>query len=121
MSRILVIEDDELIRTSLIEMLQMEDYDVVEAGNGVHGLDLAFHEQPDLIICDVMMPELNGYEVLSALQTQPETSSIPFIFLTARADRPDITKGLQLGARAYLTKPFSRSELLTTLTGWLPT
>ncbi|MBT9317392.1 response regulator transcription factor [Leptothoe spongobia] len=113
MVKILVIEDEVEIRSNLIELLELEDYDVVGADNGVTGLIGAVEHTPDLIICDVMMPELDGYDVLQALRQDPKTLAIPFIFLTALADKGDIRRGMVLGADDYLTKPFARSDVLT--------
>ena len=113
MVKILVIEDEVEIRSNLLELLSIEDYDVVAADNGVTGLLGAIEHSPDLIICDVMMPELDGYHVLQALRQEPETLTVPFIFLTALANKGDIRRGMVLGADDYLTKPFTRSDVLT--------
>jgi DNA-binding response OmpR family regulator len=107
-----VIEDEPLVRANIVELLDAEDFDVVSAENGFMGALWAQENIPDLIICDVMMPEVNGYEVLSALRQEPMTATIPFIFLTAMADKADIRHGMELGADDYLTKPFTRAELL---------
>jgi len=112
MVKILVIEDEMEIRANLLELLALEGHDVIGADNGVTGLVGAMEFQPDLILCDVMMPELDGYDVLSALRQEPETALIPFIFLTAFADKGDIRQGMALGADDYLTKPFTCSEVL---------
>lgn len=112
MTKILVIEDEELVRANILEMLEAEEFETVGAANGQVGVQLAKQELPDLILCDVMMPELDGYSVLSALRELPETASIPFIFLTAKASKSDLRAGMELGADDYLTKPFSRNELL---------
>ncbi|MEM1238308.1 MAG: response regulator [Cyanobacteria bacterium P01_H01_bin.26] len=113
MVKILVIEDEVEIRSNLLELLNIEGYDVVAADNGVTGLLGAIEHSPDLIICDVMMPEIDGYYVLQALRQEPETLTVPFIFLTALANRGDIRRGMVLGADDYLTKPFTRSDVLT--------
>ena len=113
MVKILIIEDEVEIRSNLVELLGLEGYDVVSADNGVTGLLGAIEHTPDLIICDVMMPELNGYDVLQALRQDPKTLTIPFLFLTALADRGDIRRGMVLGADDYLTKPFTRGDVLT--------
>ncbi|HEY9845970.1 MAG TPA: response regulator [Candidatus Caenarcaniphilales bacterium] len=115
MTRILVIEDEEFVRLNLLELLEAEDFDVVGAPNGLIGALWALEHLPDLIICDVMMPELDGYSVLVSLREDPLTAAIPFIFLTAMADKADLRQGMQLGADDYLTKPFSREELLGTI------
>ncbi|MEM9486992.1 MAG: response regulator [Cyanobacteria bacterium P01_F01_bin.116] len=113
MVKILIIEDEVEIRSNLVELLDLEGYDVVSADNGVTGLLGAIENTPDLIICDVMMPELDGYDVLQALRQDPKTLNIPFLFLTALADKGDIRRGMVLGADDYLTKPFTRNDVLT--------
>lgn len=113
MAKVLVIEDEMEIRSNLLELLVLEGYEVVGADNGVTGLLGAIEHHPDLIICDVMMPELDGYDVLQALRQEPETLTIPFIFLTALANKGDIRRGMILGADDYLTKPFTRSDVLS--------
>ncbi|MEM9153074.1 MAG: response regulator [Cyanobacteria bacterium P01_F01_bin.3] len=115
MVKILVIEDEVEIRANLLELLDLEGYDMVGADNGITGLIGALEHQPDLILCDVMMPELDGYHVLRALRQEPETALIPFIFLTALADKGDIRQGMELGADDYLTKPFTRKEVISTI------
>ena len=112
MTKILVIEDEELIRENIVELLEAEDFEVLDADNGNVGVQLAYQHQPDLILCDVMMPELDGYGVLESLQRHPYTATIPFIFLTAKADLSDIRKAMRLGADDYLTKPCTAKELL---------
>ncbi len=112
MSKILVIEDELAVRENLIELLEAEDYQTYSTENGLIGILWAYNHLPDLIICDVMMPEIDGYEVLYNLQQDPLTASIPFIFLTAKADKTDIREGMNLGADDYLTKPFTRQEVL---------
>ncbi|WRH68311.1 MAG: EAL domain-containing protein [Planktothrix sp. GU0601_MAG3] len=115
MAKILVIEDEDLIRDNIIELLETENFGVFNAKNGKIGLQLAIQHQPDLILCDVMMPEIDGYGVLVALQKNPVTATIPFIFLTANSGVSDLRKGMQLGADDYLTKPFTPKELLKTI------
>ncbi|HZY81695.1 MAG TPA: response regulator [Cyclobacteriaceae bacterium] len=115
MKKILVIEDNLEIRENTAEILALANYEVVTAENGKRGVDLAVKEQPDLIICDIMMPELDGYGVLHILSKKPETASIPFIFVTAKTERSDIRKGMELGADDYLTKPFDDTELLNAI------
>ncbi len=112
MKKILVIEDDVAVRSSLVELLILEDFEVHQAEDGVIGVGMAQKYLPDLIICDVMMPELDGYGVLTQLHQIPATSNIPFIFLTAKADFTDLRQGMNLGADDYLTKPFTRVTLL---------
>ncbi len=115
MSKILVIEDEDLIRDNIVELLEAEDFEVFNAENGKIGVQLAFEHQPDLILCDVMMPELDGYGVLTALQKNPTTATIPFIFLTAKADLVDLRKAMQQGADDYITKPCTATELLKSI------
>ena len=112
MTTILVIEDESPIRELIAEMLMLEDFEVLQAGNGREGIEIAQNQCPNLIICDVMMPVLDGYGVLRALQQDTSTASIPFIFLTARGTKQDIRHGMNLGADDYLIKPFTQDELL---------
>src|SRR5687768_9157804 len=112
MKKILLIEDNQEIRENTAEILGLANYKVLEAENGKVGVELAKNEQPDLIICDIMMPQLDGYGVLHMLSKNPATSSIPFIFLTAKSEKEDFRKGMNLGADDYLTKPFDDLELL---------
>ena len=115
MNKILIIEDDHTLRRQLAELLRLEGYATREAANGRLGIDLAKTEAPDLIICDIMMPELDGFEVLKALRECPATACLPFIFLTARVEARDLRQGMNLGADDYLTKPFSTRELLNSV------
>ena len=110
--KILVVEDEVSIRDNLALMLRMEGFTLLEAANGVVGLALARQEMPDLILSDVMMPEMDGYGFLEALRADPQTAAIPFVFLTARSDRADRRRGMNLGADDYLGKPFTRDEVL---------
>ncbi len=112
MVKILLIEDDELVRENVLELLDAEGFDSLLAENGRIGIQVAQHNIPDLILCDVMMPEIDGYGVLSQIRQNPETMTIPFIFLTAKAAKGDFRAGMELGADDYLTKPFTRAELL---------
>lgn len=113
--KILLIEDNESMRENIAEILSLAHYNVISAANGKEGVNLAQQENPDLIICDIMMPELDGYGVLHMLSRQEETASIPFIFLTAKAERSDFRKGMEMGADDYLTKPFDDIELLNAI------
>lgn len=115
MTKILVIEDEKLVRENILDLLATEDFDTVAAANGKIGLNLASAESPDLILCDVMMPEIDGYGVLSTLRQDPITASIPFIFLTAKSAKFDFRQGMDMGADDYLTKPFTRAELLSAI------
>jgi CRP/FNR family transcriptional regulator, polysaccharide utilization system transcription regulator len=112
MKTILLIEDNFDVRENTAEILELSNYTVYMAENGKVGIELAKKHLPDLIICDIMMPELDGYGVIHALSKYPETSAIPFIFLTAKTEKIDIRKGMNLGADDYLTKPFDDLELL---------
>jgi signal transduction histidine kinase len=116
MSKILVIEDEEALRVNLQTLLEAEDFQSLGAANGRIGVDLAREQLPDLILCDVMMPELDGYGVLAELRQDPVTATIPFIFLTAKADKPALRQGMELGADDYLTKPFTVDEVLKAVT-----
>ncbi|MGN6645743.1 MAG: response regulator [Cytophaga sp.] len=112
MKSILVIEDNLEVRENIAEILELANYRVLTAANGKQGVEQAKRTIPDLIICDVMMPELDGYGVLHLLAKSDDTASIPFIFLTAKTEKSDIRKGMNLGADDYLTKPFDDVELL---------
>lgn len=112
MKKIVLIEDNADVRETTQEILELADYNVLAAENGKVGVELVKQELPDLIICDIMMPELDGYGVIRILNKNPKTSKIPFIFLTAKADKTDIRKGMNLGADDYLTKPFEEVDLL---------
>ncbi len=115
MRKIVVIEDNNDIRESIVEILELANYKVVLAKNGIEGVELAIAEVPDLILCDIMMPDLDGYGVLYLLAKNAKTSSIPFIFITAKSERADLRKGMEMGADDYLVKPFGRLELLNAI------
>lgn len=119
MKTILLIEDDADMRENTAEILELAQFRVLKAPNGRVGVELARKEQPDLVLCDIMMPELDGYGVLHLLGRDPATAEIPFIFLSAKAERGDVRKGMELGADDYLTKPFEESELLNAIAGRL--
>lgn len=110
--KILVIEDNPEVRENTAELLELSNYQVKTAQNGKEGVKLAREFTPDLILCDVMMPELDGYGVLHMLSKDPATAIIPFIFVTAKTEKTDIRKGMNLGADDYLTKPFDETDLL---------
>lgn len=112
MKKILLIEDNEDIRSNTAEILELSNYEVIVAENGKIGVAKALENKPDLIICDIMMPELDGYGVLHAVQRNESIRQTPFIFLTAKTERSDYRKGMELGADDYLTKPFDGTELL---------
>lgn len=116
MSKILVIEDEYSIRSNILDLLDLVGFEVIGAEDGLIGLALARQHQPDLILCDVMMPNLDGYGVLTALRQDSATAMIPFIFLTALASS---SKGMELGANDYLTKPCLPEQLLKAITNQL--
>lgn len=113
MKKILLIEDNQGIRENTAEILELANYKVYTADNGKTGVELALREKPDLIICDIMMPVLDGYGVLHLLHKNPDIKYTPFIFLSAKAERSDMRRGMELGADDYLTKPFEETELLS--------
>lgn len=115
MKKILVIEDNADVRENLEEILELSGYDVLLAEDGTVGVEKALKETPDLILCDVMMPKLDGYGVLNILSKKSQTSNIPFIFLTAKAEKTDFRRGMNLGADDYITKPFYKDELLSVI------
>jgi CRP-like cAMP-binding protein/CheY-like chemotaxis protein len=115
MKKVLLIEDDIVVRENTAELLELANYHVITASNGKLGVNLAKKHLPDIIICDIMMPELNGYGVLQILSKEIVTKHIPFIFLSAKTERKDIRKGMDLGADDYITKPFDESELFSAI------
>ena len=119
MKKILIIEDEASIRENTQEILEIKGFQVLTAANGAIGLQTARIKLPDLILCDIMMPELNGYEVLAALHKNSNTAAIPLIFLTAKAEQSALRQGMNLGADDYLTKPFTAEELLGAINGRL--
>lgn len=112
MKSILVIDDNPDIRDNTAEILELAGYRTLTAENGKKGVDIALKEKPDVIVCDIMMPELDGYGVLHMLRKNPDAQDIPFIFLTAKTERSDLRKGMEMGADDYITKPFEDIELL---------
>jgi CheY-like chemotaxis protein len=116
MQRILVIEDEEPIREVIVEFLEVEGFETLGAENGTDGIELAQNLQPDLIICDILMVGVDGYAVLAALQQEPKTAAIPFIFLTAKVGEAAMQQGLALGADDYLEKPIRIADLLKAIT-----
>jgi CRP/FNR family transcriptional regulator, cyclic AMP receptor protein len=112
MKKILLIEDNVELLDNTAELLELSNYEVLKAENGIKGVELALEGKPDLIICDIMMPFLDGFGVIHSLQKSGETSDIPFIFLTAKSDRNDLRKAMESGADDFLTKPFESIELL---------
>jgi PAS domain S-box-containing protein len=115
MSKVLIIEDDLNLQRTTCEFLQEEGYTVISASNGIEGIQYAVEELPDIILCDIAMPKLNGYEVFKFLSENSSTSSIPFVFLTAKTEKEDVRTGMQLGADDYITKPFDFDELITAI------
>jgi CRP-like cAMP-binding protein/CheY-like chemotaxis protein len=115
MKNILLIEDNTEIRENTAEILELSNYKVYTAVDGKQGVELAILHKPDLIVCDIMMPVLDGYGVIHMLQKNEYTKNIPFIFLSAKAERAEIRKGMELGADDYITKPFNGSEILSAI------
>ncbi|HZR17685.1 MAG TPA: response regulator transcription factor [Verrucomicrobiae bacterium] len=112
MKKILIIEDEPEMRRNIVALLRYKGYTPVAAENGRVGVEMARREPPNLILCDVMMPELDGFGVLRALQAEPKLALIPFIFLTAKGEKDDLRSGMNLGADDYLTKPVGNHELV---------
>jgi two-component system, OmpR family, alkaline phosphatase synthesis response regulator PhoP len=115
MTKILVIEDELFVRENIVDLLEAEDFEVFSTENGILGILWAQDNLPDLVICDVMMPEISGHDVLAEMRELPATALTPFIFVTAMSDKGDIRHGMELGADDYLTKPFTRDELLSAI------
>lgn len=115
MKRILIIEDDIVLRENTAELLELSNYQVMTAPNGKIGLQRAKENLPDIIVCDIMMPEMDGYAVLANLSKNETTKHIPFIYLSAKTEREDVRKGMNLGADDYITKPFSEEELISAI------
>ena len=113
--KILIIEDNSLIRDNISEILDLAGYETLKAENGKQGIEQAIATVPDLIICDIMMPVIDGYGVLHIVQTNDKLKNIPFIFLSAKNERPEVRKGMQLGADDYIGKPFDPTDLLNTV------
>ena len=115
MKKLLLIEDDVVLRENTAELLELSGYDVITAPNGKVGLEIAKQSLPHIIVCDIMMPELDGYGVLEGLSKAENTTNIPFIFLSAKTERKDVRKGMDLGADDYITKPFEEEELVSAI------
>tara|TARA_R110002096_G_scaffold146518_5_gene305099 strand:+ start:2129 stop:3181 length:1053 start_codon:yes stop_codon:yes gene_type:complete len=115
MKKVLLIEDDAIIRENTAELLELSNFNVITAPNGNIGVELAKRDTPDIVVCDIMMPELDGYGVIEALSKNNETKYIPFIFLSAKTERTDVRKGMDLGADDYITKPFTEEELISAI------
>jgi CheY-like chemotaxis protein len=112
MKKVLIIEDTLQIRENIAELLEIKQYQVLLASDGEEALQLIRDTPPDLVICDVKMPKMGGFELKKALNNQDGLSEVPFIFLSAAAQKTDVEQGRSLGAAAYLTKPFKMSELI---------
>ena len=119
MKTILLIEDDTVIRENTSELLELAGYTVHTAENGQLGVAKALATKPDLVVCDIMMPVLDGYGVLQIFNQHAQLAGVPFIFLTAKTERTDLRRGMELGADDYLTKPFNKAELLSAISGRL--
>ena len=115
MKKILLVEDDASLRENIAELLDLSGFLVFDAAHGKIAVDIAKKELPNIILCDIMMPELDGYGVLEELSSNPDTRHIPFIFISAKTERQDVRKGMNLGADDYLTKPFEEEELLNAI------
>ncbi|RYY67630.1 MAG: response regulator [Chitinophagaceae bacterium] len=115
MKKILLIDDSPDIRENIAELLELSRYRVVTAGDGRSGIEAAIAEKPDLILCDILMPGIDGYGVLHLMQRRPELQQIPFVFLSAKSDQAEIRQGMSLGADDYITKPFDATDLLKTV------
>jgi len=115
MNKVLLIEDDVVLRENTAELLELSDYNIITAPNGKVGVEMALQEEPNIVVCDIMMPELDGYGVLEALSKHDNTKHIPFIFLSAKTERRDVRKGMDLGADDYITKPFDEEELISAI------
>lgn len=119
MKRILLVEDNADIRENTSELLELAQYAVLSACDGQEGLRIALKEKPDLIICDIMMPEIDGYHFLEILRRESFFERTPFLFFTASAEKSEIKKGLEAGANDYITKPFDADELLRLMERYL--
>lgn len=120
MATLLVIEDEAPLRANLVRILSAEGYQVIAAADGDEGIRRVRESRPDLVICDILMPRVDGFGVLASLRSQPETAALPFIFLTASADKENLARGLRSGANEYVTKPFKIADLLAAVRRLLP-
>ena len=112
MTKVLMIEDETTLREEIVELLTFDGYEAFGAEEGQTGIASALDDHPDVILCDVSMPGLDGYAVLRELRANPATAAIPFIFMSARAGHNDIDEGMKVGANGYLTKPFYHKDLI---------
>ena len=117
---VLLIEDNDPIRENTAELLELSDYDVILAKDGGQALEMIGEKKPDLILCDIMMPKMNGYEFLKIIKQEYPLTNIPFIFLTAYSEKIEMQKGLQMGASDYIVKPFEPDALILTIRKYLP-
>src|SRR6476646_1559017 len=115
MSKILVIEDEQPFREALLELLEIEGFEAIGAENGQAGVQLAQKHLPDLVLCDIQMPDIDGYSVLRSLRQDSRTATLPFIFLTAKGDKSEVRQGMELGADDYLTKPCTAAQVLNAI------
>lgn len=115
MTKVLIIEDSEALLNDIVEMLSLEGFETIRAENGKVGVDIVADNRPDLIVCDIRMPVMDGYGVLDQIRSDPVTANIPFIFLTARTGRGEVREGMEMGADDYLTKPFTAEELISSV------
>lgn len=115
MTKVLIIEDNNDIRENVVEILSLSGYSVFDTDNGKKGAELAITHKPDIILCDIMMPGMDGYGVFEVLHSHEDTKTIPFIFITAKSERIDVRKGMEMGADDYLTKPFDDTELINAI------
>ena len=113
--KVLIIEDNLDIRENIVEILELSGYMVYATDNGEMGIALALQNLPDIILCDIMMPEMDGYGVLALLNNQPQMMAIPFVFLTAKSEGLDLRRGMESGANGYLVKPFDDTDLLNVI------
>ena len=120
MATLLVIEDEAPLRANLVRLLSAEGYTVIAAADGEEGIRRVREGKPDLVICDILMPLVDGFGVLASLRSRPETAQLPFIFLTASADKENLQRGLRSGANEYVTKPFKIADLLAAVKRRLP-
>lgn len=121
MNTVLIIEDNQDVRENTMEILELAGFAVITADNGVQGVQVATNKKPDLILCDIMMPEMNGYDVIRKLKSDPATSSIPFIYVTASGEKNELRLAMDLGANGYVRKPFDVKELMDAIKKCIPT
>ena len=115
MTTVLIIEDNREILENTVEILELEGYKTLTASDGGIGIEQVRKHRPDIVLCDIMMPEVDGYQVLKAITEDPELAHIPFIFLTASVERKEVQAGFDMGAKGYIRKPFDSEELFKTI------